>query len=222
MFLRSRILVAKKATKAIHSASESKQASSEPDHLGLERLVFFSDAVFAIAITLLALEIRLPALGEELTNRQLLEALLMIWPKYLSYAISFLVIGSFWMGHHRKFRFILHYDTNLLLLNILLLMGIAFIPFPTAVISEYGNRTATIFYALVILIAGLLNAAVWIYASQNNRLIEPNFTRQQRRRETLRALIVPAIFLFSIGLAFINDDLAKYSWLLIAVLLRFA
>jgi uncharacterized membrane protein len=211
----------RKSPKPRHSPSEGKPASSEQDQLGLERLVFFSDAVFAIAITLLALEIRLPSLGEHLTNDQLLQALLTIWPKYLSYAISFLVIGSFWMGHHRKFRFIRTYDVNLLLLNILLLMVVAFIPFPTSVISEYGNRTATIFYALVMTVAGLLNALVWVYGSYNNRLIEPNFTPSQRRRETLRALIVPSVFLFSIGLAFINEDLAKYSWLLIGVALRF-
>ena len=101
-------------------------------------------------------------------------------------------------------------------------MTIVFIPFPTAVISEYGNRTGTIFYSLVMTIAGLLNTAVWIYASRPNPLIEPNFTRQRIRRETLRALIVPAVFLLSIRLAFIKAELAKYSWLLITVVLRLA
>lgn len=214
--------MAKKATKPTRPESEGKPASLEQDQLGLERLVFFSDAVFAIAITLLALEIRLPALGENPTNDQLFQALLALWPKYLSYAISFLVIGSFWLGHHRRFRLILRYDTRLLLLNILLLMGVAFIPFPTAVIGEYGNRTATIFYALVMTIAGLLNAAVWLYASHRNRLIEPSFTPQKRQHETKRVFILPVLFLFSIGLAFINDNLAKFSWLLIAVVLRLA
>jgi uncharacterized membrane protein len=201
---------------------ESKPDLSEPDHLGLERLVFFSDAVFAIAITLLALEIRLPSLGENLTDNQLLQSLLMIWQRYLSFAVSFLVIGVFWMGHHRKFRFIKRYDTKLLLLNILLLMGIAFIPFPTSVISEYSNRTATVFYASIMTAVGLLNASVWVYSSHNNRLIDPHFDPRQRQRETVRALIVPGVFLLSIGLAFINADLAKYSWVLIAVALRFA
>jgi uncharacterized membrane protein len=211
----------RKSSKSVHG-SEGKPDSPEQDHLGLERLVFFSDAVFAIAITLLALEIRLPALEGSLTDNQLLQSLLAIWQKYLSFAVSFLVIGVFWMGHHRKFRFIKRYDTRLLLLNILLLMGIAFIPFPTSVISEYSNRTATIFYAIIMTVVGLLNAAVWIYSSQNNRLIDPNFNLQQRRRETARALIVPGVFLLSIGLAFIDADLAKYSWVLIAVAFRFA
>ena len=214
--------MARKSSKLNHPASAGKPASSEGDQLGLERLLFFSDAVFAIAITLLALEIRLPSLEDSLTNDQLFQQLLAIWPKYFSYALSFFVIGAFWMGHHRKFRFILRYDTNLILLNLLLLMGVAFIPFPTAVIGENENRTATIFYALVMAIAGLLNAAIWIYASHRNRLIEPSFTPQQRRRETLRTLVVPGVFLLSIALAFINPIIAIYSWLLVAVVLKFA
>lgn len=209
------------AKKSTHTP-EVKPAASEADQLGLERLVFFSDAVFAIAITLLALEIRLPSLGENVTDQQLLQGLLSIWQKYLSFAVSFLVIGGLWMGHHRKFRFIKRQNGRLLLLNILLLMGIAFIPFPTSVISEYSNRTATIFYAFIMAVVGLLNTLVWVYSSHNNRLIDPHFDPKQRRRETIRSLIVPGIFLLSIGVAFIDADLAKYSWILIAVALRFA
>lgn len=211
----------RKAPKPTSHSPEHRQTSVEQDSLGLERLLFFSDAVFAIAITLLALELRLPSLGGSLTNDQLLQALLAIWPKYFSYALSFFVIGAFWMGHHRKFRFILRYDTNLILLNIFLLMWVAFIPFPTAIIGETENRTAVIFYALVMAVAGLLNAALWVYASRNNRLIESGFTPQQKRRETIRALIVPGVFLLSIGLAFIQPVIAIYSWLLIAIVLRF-
>jgi uncharacterized membrane protein/molybdopterin converting factor small subunit len=195
-------------------------AREKPDHLGLERLVFFSDAVFAIAITLLALDIRLPAAQSSLTNLQLANLLQSIWPKYMAYAISFLVIGGFWIGHHRRFRFIERYDTNLLLINLFLLMAVAFIPFPTSILSEYGNRTATIFYALSITAAGLLSTADWVYASYHNRLIDPHMTLDKRRRESLRTLVVPAIFMISIGVSFINEDLAKYTWLLIIPVLR--
>ncbi|MBE2236600.1 MAG: DUF1211 domain-containing protein [Caldilineaceae bacterium] len=190
----------------------------EQNHLGLERLVFFSDAVFAIAITLLALEVRLPVGGGELSNAQLFDDLLAIWPKYLSYVISFLVIGTFWLGHHRRFLLIKHYDRNLLFLNLLLLMVIAFIPFPTSVISEYGNQVATIFYAATIVVAGILSGAIWWYASSHNRLIDPAIDNRQRRRERLQTLAMPGVFLLSIGLALINDDLAKASWSLVAVI----
>jgi uncharacterized membrane protein len=186
------------------------------DSLGLERLIFFSDAVFAIAITLLALDIRLPPDTSALSNSELLERLLALGPQYRSYGISFLVIGSFWITHHSRFRFIRRYDSRLLLLNLLLLMVIAFIPFPTAVLSEHGNRTATIFYALTIVVAGLLSSLMWWYAVAGNRLVDEDFAPRQRQQGLLRTLIAPAVFLLSIGIAFFDDDLAKYSWLLIA------
>lgn len=131
------------------------------DRLGLDRLIFFSDAVVAIAITLLALEIRLPPSAGQLSNQELLRQLVDIWPSYLGYVVSFLVIGAFWIGHHRKFRLIQRYNSRLLFLNLLMLMTVAFIPFPTAVLSEYGNRTATIFYALAVAVVGLTSALVW-------------------------------------------------------------
>jgi TMEM175 potassium channel family protein len=187
------------------------------DKLGLERIMFFSDAVFAIAITLLALEVSLPEIEGQVTNAQLLQNLLAIWPKYLGFVISFLVIGATWMGHHKKFGFINRYDRNLMMLNLLLLMFVAFLPFPTLVISEYGNRTATIFYALSVIMIGLMMALIWWYASSHHRLISPQVSQSQCRHEMQRTLVVPIVFGLSILIAFINDDLAKFSWLLVAL-----
>ncbi len=195
-----------------------RPAEKEADHFGLERLIFFSDAVFAIAITLLALDIRLPVDQELATNAQLAQALSAIWPKYMAYMISFWVIGSFWLSHHRQFRYIRRYDHRLLLINLFLLMSIAFIPFPTGILSEYGNRTATIFYAVAIILPALLLFALWSYAAHNNRLIDANTDQHVRRREALRPLATAGVFLFSIGLAFVDSDLAKYSWGLIAAI----
>ena len=207
------------------SSSQTKQTapSSNEDGLGrkkvyddapgLERLVFFSDAVFAIAITLLALDIRLPVDAAELNNRQLWVELLDIWPKYLSFIISFLVIGNFWIAHHARVGMIVRYDTNFLILNLLHLMAVAFIPFPTAVLSENGNRTATIFYALAIIVTGLLSALMWWYASSGRRLVDavdPGLAR----RTLVSILTVPAVFLLSIALAFVNPTIAKASWFL--------
>ncbi len=189
------------------------------DAPGLERLIFFSDAVFAIAITLLVLEIRLPVGAGELDDRQLLAALAGIWPKYLAYAISFGVIGMVWIGHHRKFRMIEAYNRWLLFINLLLLMAVAFIPFPTAVLSESGNRTATIFYALSVLVMGLLSVMLWTYAAQMAGLASTQAARAQIREETLRSAIVPLVFFLSIPLAFLNDDLAKVFWASIIPLL---
>jgi uncharacterized membrane protein len=197
-------------------AMAAKKASHQPTvSLSMERLIFFSDAVFAIAITLLILDIRLPAGPETPGNEALLAQLIQIWPQYLAYIISFLVIGLFWLGHERKFRYIQRSDNRLRLLNLLVLMTVAFVPFPTAVISEYGNRTSTIFYASAILVSSLLFAGMWYDASHDGRLIEAGLPEAVIRKETLRSLMVPGIFLLSIPLAFINADLAKISWLLI-------
>lgn len=203
-------------TSKTETASQGKQNAPHQDQFGLERLVFFSDAVFAIAITLLALEIRLPALEQGITDAMLLRSLVELWPKYLSFVVSFLVIGAFWVGHHRKFRLIERYDRRLIWLNLLLLMTVAFIPFPTSVISEYGNTTGTIFYAASMTVSGLVLAALWWYASHHNRLVDPHLDRQQRQHETLRTLVVPGIFFLSIGIALIDNELAKFSWILIA------
>jgi uncharacterized membrane protein len=203
------------------SKKTEKPTDNKYDHLGLERLIFFSDAVFAIAITLLAIEIHLPTPDTLRTDAELAAALWRIWPQYLGYVISFLVIGFFWMSHHRKFGYIQRYDKRLMLINLLFLMVIGFVPFPTSVISEYGNQTATIFYAGVIVIIGILSTILWWYASHRNRLISPQLDASSRRRELLGPLTIIAVFLLSIGLAFINDDLAKLSWVLVIVVWLF-
>jgi uncharacterized membrane protein len=195
---------------------------AKSDSVGLERLIFFSDAVFAIAITLLALDIRLPQGLGDLNDQALLRELLSIWPRYLGYVVSFLVLGNFWISHHRKYRHIRRYDSVLLQLNLLLLMAIAFIPFPTAILSEYGNRTATIFYALSISLAGLLSTVIWLYATHDNRLVDAGMSAAIRRRETRGPLAVIGVFVFSIGVAFINADLAKLSWFVVTVALWLA
>jgi len=186
----------------------------EKDETGLERLVFFSDAVFAIAITLLALDIRPPEIAG-LGNAELFQGLLSIYPKYLSFMISFLVIGNFWLIHHRQFQAIVRYDTRLMFINLFVLMGIAFIPFPTVVISENGNYTATVFYALTMGAVGLLLALLWFHATRS-RLTAPDLPPALVRRGMTRTLSVSAVFLLSVGLASIHPDLAKYSWILIA------
>ena len=212
--------MSKKAHRPSHSVV-SRERTTDQDELGLERLIFFSDAVFAIAITLLALDLRLPSGGESPSNAQLLAQLLEIWPKYLAYLVSFLAIGTFWLGHHRRFRFIRRYDGELLTLNLLFLMVIAFVPFPTSVISESGNRTATIFYALTMILGGLMLAALWRHVSWHNRLTDPGLDARQARRQFVPMLLTVALFVMSIGLAFLNESLARFSWLLVVPISRF-
>ncbi|MCE1254289.1 MAG: DUF1211 domain-containing protein [Anaerolineae bacterium] len=182
--------------------------------LDFERVVFFSDAVFAIAITLLALELRLPEL-HSVDDSSLFQALIGIWPRYLGFFISFWSIGSFWLGHHRKFSLLKVLNRRLIWLNLLFLMSIIFIPFPTSVISEYGNRTATIFYALSMIFSGCMSAFLWFYAAKQNKQVEMDISADVIRHEAFSSLMLPGVFLLSIFISLIDADLAKFSWLLL-------
>lgn len=191
------------------------------ERVGLDRLIFFSDAVFAIAITVLVLDIHLPPGGDTADNHQLLLMLTGLWPKYFAYVLSFWVIGLYWISHHRKFLIIKRFDNRLLRLNLLLLMVIAFIPFPTAVLSENGNRTATIFYAIVMAAGGLLVSILWWHAVHNHRLIEPHLDQQLLWREVITPLATVSIFVLSIGLSFLEEGWVRLFWMLLIPLSLF-
>lgn len=189
-------------------ATRTKQPIS--DELGLERLVFFSDAVIAIAITLLAIEIRLPALPE---GAPLAPALWALWPRYLSFGISFIVIGTYWIAHHNMFEYIDRYTPTLLWLNLLFLMCIAFTPFPTAVVGEYGTTAgAQIFYAGSVVVTGGVKLILWAYAARERRLLEGEITAAQIRAVAVRGVITPLVFLISIPFAFVHFSVPIVLW----------
>jgi uncharacterized membrane protein len=190
------------------------------DRLGLDRLIFFSDAVFAIAITLLALDIQLPPTTDEVSNQEMLQMLFSLLPDYVAYITSFLLIGFFWMGHHLKFQSIIRYDRVVIWLNLFLLMVIAFIPFPTRVMSDFDNSVATMFYALTVAAAGALNAAISFYAVYENRLVDENSKISYITKKPWRMVAVPIIFLLSVPIALIDSDWARLFWLLIIPISR--
>lgn len=203
----------------MNRAPDERANEAEEQALLLERLVFFSDAVFAIAITLLALDIRLPEGSDTLSASELRDALIALSPQYLSYMLSFLVIGIFWRSHHAKFRIVKRFDQGLFWLNLLLLMVIAFIPFSTSVLSSNASSTATIFYALTIASAGIASGLINVYATRGNRLVRDGLTFEERWRGPMLGLLTAFVFLLSIPIALFDADLAKYSWLLLAPLM---
>jgi TMEM175 potassium channel family protein len=141
-------------------------------HREVVRVVAFSDAVFAITITLLVLDIRRPT-----DDENLLHGLLALWPSYVAYAFTFLFIGQVWANHHVMFDHIRGADRVVLLLNTLLLMVVAFLPFATSVLagalhSGHGQRTAIVFYGIVFAVTALTFTAVWQYARRHRLLSE--------------------------------------------------
>ena len=140
------------------------------DDNGTGRLEAFSDGVFAIAATLLVLEFGLSAHQHDLGS-----ALLHLWPAYLAYATSFVTIGIIWMNHHFCLETVGRADRTLMFLNILLLLTIAFLPFPTRLVAEYlqkpGEQTAVYAYDATFVLMAILYNVWWRYARSGRRLI---------------------------------------------------
>ena len=181
---------------------------------GLERIVFFSDAVIAIAITLLVLDIRLPeAAGGSVLD--LARPLLNLWPKFLGYFVSFWVIALYWVAHHRCFRYICKYDRRSIYLNFLFLMFIAFMPFPTGLLFSNPTQAASVMlYAGTAAGMGLSLAGLWIYAD-HHRFIPADVPRAVARDIRLNLLLPPVVFLVSMCTAPFNATLAMYLWFLL-------
>jgi uncharacterized membrane protein len=145
-----------------------------PRQLGTSRLEAFSDGVFAIAITLLILEVVVPAGSGD----RLLEELRDAWPSYLAYVVSFATIGALWLGHHTMTEYLDRTDSVFMRVNLLLLLVVAFLPFPTRIVAEYlrdddAERIAVTFYGITLLVAALLLSVVWRYALREH-LVKPD------------------------------------------------
>lgn len=170
------------------------------DEFQLERLAFFSDAVFAIAITLLVIEIKVPELeAEHISDGMLLDKLAHIIPKFIGVIISFFVIALYWISHHRLFGYITKYDRRLLWPNLLFLITIIFMPFSTAFLSEYYNpslRMPLLIYAININFTGLMSYRLWsIATSSKYELSTISNNRTVKRYNLVRALTIPFTFL---------------------------
>ena len=170
------------------------------DRWGLERLLFFSDAVMAIAITLLVLDLRVPEAPSGVGR-----ALLGLWPGYLSYLFSFFIIGNYWLSHHRFFRPIVRYDDRLVLLNLVFLFFIALIPFSAKLIALHLTaRPAVLVYSLNILPLGIVSTALTWHAYGGQRLLDPAYDPAEVRRHldfARRGLVVFLICL-AVSVAF--------------------
>lgn len=162
----------------------------------------FSDGVLAIAITLLVLDLGVPA-RDALGEQSLADALGHQWPQYAAYVTSFLVIGIIWVNHHTLFRLILHVDRMLLFINLLLLLFVAAIPFTTSLLAEYltaggsNARTAAVTYSAVMLAMSVAFGTLFIYVVRHRGLLEetvdPTVLRASTRRFTTIGLALYAI-----------------------------
>lgn len=179
----------------------------------LERLILFSDAVFAIAITLLAIELKVPSIPwKDATDAALDASLMEMIPKFIGFLVSFFLIGLYWTVHHRMFGYVVAYTNKLLWLNLIFLLGVVLMPFSTAFYSEYVALmldTPVILYAANISFLGFASFFLWRHATHPAYHLTEGVTKQVRAYFSLRALLVPVIFIvMAIVYLFVEPHLA--------------
>lgn len=185
------------------------------------RVEAFSDGVFAIAMTLLVLNIKVPTTNQP---RQLGSLLWQQWPSYLAFVISFAFIGIMWVNHHRLFVHIRRIDHMLLVLNGALLLGVTAVPFPTAVLAQYlgkpDEKAATMLYAGTYVVVALFFNVLWRYAASGHRLLGDEVDDAEVNRITRQYAYGPLLYLACFVLAYI--DVAASLALNVALAIFFA
>jgi uncharacterized membrane protein len=178
------------------------------------RILSLSDGIFAFAMTLLVLSLKQPAttLGSSALFSYLGSPPLQ--KAFLAYVIGFLIIGSFWVAHHRVFRHLRRWNTTLLWANMLFLITIAVEPFVIGAYIVAGQSFASdVLAAGVWAVTGGLLTLIWVYATQKHRLVEPSLSNAYIRRYTQALSVTPVIFAASIGVALANATWAEYLWI---------
>ncbi len=181
------------------------------------RLEAFSDNIFAIAVTLLILNVKLPNAERE-TAHQLSHVLLHVAPNLATFAFSFLVIGSYWIAHHRIFSFVKVVDNTLLWLNIIYLMFIALIPFPAALVTQNPLLPVSIIcYTATLLIISIMHFIILEYLLRNNDLKDRTLTSQTYRSAKRIAIVGPICYIVAAIFSFINGYIS-FAIIILAVL----
>jgi uncharacterized membrane protein len=196
---------------------EADQDEGTGELPGVERLLTLSDGVVAIALTLLVLQLKFPALppGHHDSALALGQELRTGAPQFTSYLISFYVIGQFWLSHHRVFRDITGHREGLAWWNFAFLLSITLMPFTSDLLGEYSDNPLAIqIFSLNLLAAGLTTQATYLFARYRGLLSRDD--EPSRRTGQFRTLGLILAVALSISLAHVNTSLAKYSWLLIA------
>jgi len=183
------------------------------------RIVALSDGIFAIVMTILILDVKLPDMGylsEEELRRQLLQSL----PKFELLLFSFMILGIFWIIHHSHFHYIKRTDPILLWINIFLLMFVCILPFSTDICGEHESHwIPCVIFTANMLIINLFKNLNWWYATRNHRLVSPDLDNNYISYVNRNGLIASGVFLLAFILAVLNLPIYKYVYLLIPVAL---
>ncbi len=203
----------------------SKQLHNElKKEFQLERMILFSDAVFAIAITLLALEIKIPEIPkQDVTERALIESLDHLIPKFVGFFISFMLIGLYWQVHHRMFGYVVNYTRQTLWLNLFFLLAVILMPFSTGFYSEYIPRllrTPVVVYVTNICFLGFMNFFLWKHLTNPKSKLTEGVSREDDVIFSFRSIAVPIIFIITAIIYFFKPTAAAFFPMFIPLIMR--
>jgi uncharacterized membrane protein len=203
---------------------EAKHHESR-EEFQLERFSFFSDGVFAISITLLVIEIKVPALAEH-TDKALWGYLSETVFKFLGFLISFGIIGHYWSVHHRIFGYVRKYTSKLFWINLAFLLSVVLLPFSSGLLGEYSTdlnmKIPYVIYVLNMCFAGFMNAWIWGYVSNSKRDMLTHVISSERIKLGMyRSLIVPFVFIISMLISFVAPVLSRFIPILIPLVIHF-
>ena len=185
----------------------------------VEHVISFSDAVFAFAITLMALSIDIPDLPSNLTQAELLDKLYGLFPQFESYIISFAVIAIFWVSYHQVFNHIKGSHIIMVYLNLLFLLLITLLSLSTSLVINYGDyHIPYMIYSFMVILTSSLLALIWWHATKDKLLIDKNLHSLYIKGVMINLISIPLVFTISIIISFVNLDIAEYFWLVIAPL----
>ncbi len=187
--------------------------------LTTSRIEALADGVFAVVMTLLVLDLKVPVVAGPDAAAELPGKLFELWPRLLSFALSFVIAGVYWVGHHNQYHFIRRSDRVLLWINILFLLCVAVIPFSTALLGEYPQQPiAVAIYGLNLILIGLVLYAHWWYATADYRLVDHDIDPHLVRVAKQRILIAPIAYALAILLSFVGTALSLTIYVLVPVL----
>ncbi len=188
-----------------------------PSGFKLDRLAGFSDGVISIAITILVLGLEVPSVHRVPTS-ELVGYLRDAIDPAIGFVVSFVLIGTYWIGHYSIFHYLTHATRPLIAFNGFFLLSLSFLPFPTGLQAAYRNdELAMAFYGAANLICGLTLLAIWLYAAGNHRLIAPTISPVVVRSMTRQLMVAPLVSLLAIGCSFISITLSRAVFILIPI-----
>ena len=184
----------------------------------ISRVAALTDGVLAIVMTLLVIDL-VSEVPNLLKAGPLTLALLEMWPKFVAYALSFIMLGILWSYHHHMFQRIKHVDPKVLWINLLLLMFVALVPFSTSMLGEFKifDNTAVVFYGSNFLLLIIGAAILWSYVSKNRKLLNDDISPEEISQFRMNAILSSSILAVAIGLSFINSYIGIMIYILLAL-----